>query len=87
MRKSYALIAIAAVSLLPAAALADRPPSAQERTAIERVLRANGFVNWDDIEFDDGRWEIDDARLRNGQKYDVKLAPRTLRIIRRVRDD
>lgn len=87
MRKSHVYIAIGAAVLLPAAALADRPPTPQERAAVERVLRANGFVSWDDIEFDDGRWEVDDARLRNGQKYDVKLAPGTYRIIRRTRDD
>ena len=93
MRKSITTILIAAaVGLVPAAAIAanvpDRQPTAEERAAIERVLTANGFVTWDDIEFDDGRrWEVDDARLANGQAYDVKLAPETLRITRRTRDD
>jgi hypothetical protein len=86
------LLAAASLGLVPVAALAantpDRLPTDAERAAIERVLQANGFVSWDDIEFDDGRrWEVDDARLANGEAYDVKLAPETLRITRRTRDD
>jgi hypothetical protein len=86
-----ALIA-AAMGLAPAAAIAanvpDRGPTAEERAAIERVLSANGFVAWDDIELDDGsRWEIDDAQLASGERFDLKLAPQTLRITRRTRDD
>ena len=85
-------IILAAIGLIPAAAIAanipDRLPTDAERAAIERVLRANGFVAWDDIELDDGRrWEVDDARLANGETYDLKLAPETLRITRRTRDD
>lgn len=68
MRKSVSMIIAAGLGLLPAAALAqgipDRPPSDQERAAIELVLSSNGLVSWDDIELDDGRrWEVDDARL------------------------
>lgn len=86
------LLAAASLGLVPVAALAanvpDRLPTDAERDAIERVLQANGFVSWDDIELDDGRrWEVDDARLANGEAYDVKLALETLRITRRTRDD
>lgn len=93
MRKLTPLLFLAPIALLPAAALAvdktpDRAPTAEERSAIERVLNANGFVSWDDIELDDGRrWEVDDARNAAGEAYDVKLAPDTLRITRRTRDD
>lgn len=87
MRKLHVVTAVATATLLPAAALADRPPNPRERAAAERALRTNGFVSWDSIELDDGRWEVDDARSRNGQKFDVKLAPGTYRIVRRVRDD
>lgn len=78
--------------LLPVAAMAasvhDRPPTESERAALERILAANGFASWDDIELDDGRrWEVDDARLANGETYDLKLALGTLRIVRRARDD
>lgn len=93
MKIGTKFLVAASVAILPVAAFAasnipDRPPTDAERAAIEKVLKANGFVSWDDIELDDGRrWEVDDARLANGQAYDVKLAPGTLRITRRTRDD
>lgn len=64
----------------------DRLPNESERAAIKLVLRGNGFVHWEEIELDDGQWEVDDARLRDGSTYDLKLAPETLRIVRRVRE-
>ncbi len=39
------------------AALADRPPNAQERSSIETALKAAGFNVWEEIENDDGKWE------------------------------
>lgn len=90
MKKVFAATAFTAVIALAASpALADRPPNDGERAALERVLRANGFASWDEIELDDDgpRWEIDDARTANGQRYDVKIDPRTLRIVRRERDN
>ncbi len=92
LRKFTPLLFLAPIAFLPAAALAakapDRAPTAEERTAIERVLTSNGFVRGDDIELDDGRrWEVDDARNAAGEAYDVKLAPESLRITRRTRDD
>lgn len=92
MRIRTPLLIAATIGLVPVAAWAastpDRAPTEAERAAIVRVLQANGFVAWDDIELDDGRrWEVDDARLANGETYDLKLAPDTLRITRRSRDD
>jgi hypothetical protein len=43
------------------------------KSEIEQVLRAQGFTKWDDIEFDDNRWEVDDAFAPEGRKYDLKL--------------
>lgn len=68
-------------------ALADRPPTAAERAAIEQVLRENGFQRWEEIEFDDGVWEVDDAVAVGGVEYDLKLDRQTYRIVRRERDD
>jgi hypothetical protein len=52
----------------------DRPPTAEERSQIEEVLRAEGFMRWDDIEWDDdGYWEVDDAVASDGREYDLKL--------------
>ena len=72
---------------LPAFADDDRPPTPQERAAIEAKLRAEGFVRWDDIDLDDGVWEVDDARRTDGREYDLKLRPGTLEIIRRDPED
>ena len=74
---------------LPTPALADRAPTAAERTAVERVLRQAGFVSWEEIELDDDgpHWEVDDARTRAGVRYDLKIDPRSMRIVKRERDD
>lgn len=69
-----------AVSLLVATtttALADRPPNAEERKAIEDVLTTAGYTSWEEIEFDDDDddrvWEVDDAIGPDGKEYDLKL--------------
>ena len=84
MRTLWTIAALG--SLLGAAtpAFADRAPTAVERTAIERVLRQAGFVSWEQIELDD---DGPRARTRAGVRYDVKIDPRTLRIVKRERDD
>lgn len=64
----------------------DRDPTPDERAAIEQVLRSNGYVAWDDIELDDGFWEVDDARTPDGQEFDLDLHPQTLQIVRRTPD-
>lgn len=84
MKKIMAAIALTgALALVATPAFADQAPNPQERAAVARVLRANGFVGWEQIELNDGgpRWEIDDAVSRDGKRYDVELDPRTLRIV------
>jgi len=90
--KALALtVAIGAGALIAAPALADRPPTDAERAEIERVLRAAGYVSWEEIELDDDGplWEVDDARTANRAegKFDIKIDPRTMRIVRRQHDD
>lgn len=65
-------------------ALADRPPSPDERGAIERLLRSNGYVSWEEVELDDDgpHWEVDDARAEDGRRFDIKIDPQTMRIVR-----
>jgi len=90
MKKTlHAGLLVAALGLLSSPALADRPPNAQERAAVEQALRANGFVAWEEIELDDDgpRWEVDDARANDGRRYDVEFDPRTMRIVRRSLDN
>ena len=85
MKKLIVPFAVAAATLGAATpALADRAPTAEERSAVERVLRDSGYASWEEIELDnDGpRWEVDDARAADGRRYDVKIDPQTLRIVR-----
>ena len=69
------------------AAAADRPPTPTEREAIETILKDAGFASWEEIEFDDGKWEVDDARTADGREYDLKLDPKTLKVVSRRADD
>jgi hypothetical protein len=81
-------LAVAAAALVATPALADRDATAAERATIEPVLKAAGFVSWEEIELDDDGplWEIDDARTVDGQKYDVKIDPTTMKIVRKNLD-
>src|SRR3546814_8665249 len=83
-RTAMLLALAAAFGATPA--LADRDANAEERAAIEKVLRAQGFVSWEEIELDDGRWEVDDARDAKGVEYDLKIDPKTLKIVRKEED-
>jgi hypothetical protein len=82
----FLLIGCLLTSAAPASA--DRPPNPRERAAIETVLRGQGFVSWEEIALDDDGplWEVDDARGPDGRRFDLKLDPRTMRIVRRERD-
>ncbi|MDP1908064.1 MAG: PepSY domain-containing protein [Hyphomicrobium sp.] len=79
--------ALALLGALSGPALADREPNAQERAAIEQVLRDQGFTQWGDIELDDGRWEVEDAVASDGAEYDLALEQTTFEIVKRDRDD
>jgi hypothetical protein len=68
------LAALALASSAAVAAADDRPPTPEERAQIEEVLRGEGFVRWDEIEWDDdGYWEVDDAIDGEGREWDLKL--------------
>ena len=79
------LVVAAAGMLAPGQVLADRPPSAEERSRIETMLRNEGFTRWGKIELDDEEdvWEIDDAHASDGHRYDLRLHPDTLAILTR----
>lgn len=81
-------IGLAAIlSLASSAALADdRPPTAEELSRIEATLRAEGYTSWEEIELDDGVFEVDDALHADGRKYDLDLDPRTFAIVKREPD-
>ncbi len=76
------------LALAPALALADdRPVTPEERRQIENSLREAGFTRWGEIEFDDGRFEVDDAVAADGRKYDLELSGADYSIVSRDRDD
>jgi hypothetical protein len=80
------LTLVAALSLVGGPAWADRPPTPEERDRIETQLRGLGFTSWEEIEWDDGYWEVDDAIGPDGVEYDLKLHPETLEIVEQERD-
>ena len=78
--------AIACLLLSAPAAHAGRDPTPEERARVETVLWGMGFARWDDIELEDGVWEIDDARSVDGKKYELRLHPETSEVIEREED-
>jgi hypothetical protein len=50
-------------------ALADRPLTEDERTKLVDALKAQGCTGGK-MEFDDGRFEVDDATCADGKTYD-----------------
>lgn len=84
MKQAVKLGAVLLLSTMATAAYADRYPTKGERASVASVLRAHGFVSWQEIEWDDGRWEVDDARHHSGRVYDLDIAGG--RIVRRERE-
>jgi hypothetical protein len=83
-----AIVALAIIVAAGSPALADdRKPSGEELSRIEAVLRQAGFTSWEDIEYDDGHWEVDDARAGDGRKYDLRLDGTEMQIVSRDEDD
>jgi hypothetical protein len=85
---SHWIVVVVLLAFVPETSLADRKPTPEERTVIERALRSKGYRAWADIEIEKrGRvWEVDGALDRNGRRYDLKIRADTLRIIKRKRD-
>ena len=77
------LLAVVFGSWLAAPAFADRQPTPRERAHIEAALLAQGFQRWEEIELDDGLWQVDEAVRFDGREYNLKLDPYTLAIIER----
>jgi hypothetical protein len=86
--RNLALFALIALTAAPAIAKKDpRPASPEQRVRIEAALKSQGFVRWAGIRTDDDGPEVDSAWDRQGRRFELKLHPRTLRVIRTERED
>lgn len=80
--KLVAAAAILAFAVPVGASADDRRPEGAELAAITDALVAQGYSSWDGIEWDDGMWEVDDAKLSDGREYDLEVDPNTLQVVR-----
>jgi hypothetical protein len=64
----------------------NRLASTEETSAIQEALRREGFQRSGPIRLDDGIWEVDDAIMADGSRYDLKLETGSLRILHRDRE-
>jgi hypothetical protein len=58
--------------LSTATALADRPVTQEESERLQAALREQG-CSGGKMEFDDGKFEVDDARCADGKTYDLEF--------------
>lgn len=79
-------IALAAgLAVLATAALADEKPSAAEAEKIKAALAALGCEGGEMEKESNGKFEIDDAKCKDGVEYDIKL-DKDFKLIRMDRD-
>jgi Peptidase propeptide and YPEB domain len=80
-----AVLALAAASASMARADDDddRRMRSGDLSQLESVLRDAGYTSWEEIEHEDGGFEVDDARGPDGRERDLGVDGRTFKI----RDD
>lgn len=74
-----------ALGLAAGSALADRPVTDQERTQLVAAMQAQGCTGGE-MEFDDGKFEVDDARCTDGKTYDLDFDA-SFKLIKKELDD
>lgn len=79
------LFAFAVTSLVTSPASADRPVTDEERAKLTALLKAEG-CSGGEMEFDDGKFEVDDARCADGHEWDFEF-DRDFRLIKKEQDD
>lgn len=82
------IAALAALTLGATTALADhdRPPTAEERVRIEKALEEMGYKSHGEIEIEGSRVEVDDVTDAQGDRYDLELDAKSLKLIRKERE-
>lgn len=83
MRRATPLFALMLLAGLGVAARADEKLPPDQQAKVESILKQEGFTKWEEIELDDGMIEVDDAIDTSGKKFDLKLDPNTLAIVKR----
>lgn len=68
------------------AAIADRPVTQQESERLQEVLKEQG-CSGGEMEFDDGKFEVDDARCADGKTYDLEFDSSFQLIKKRLEQD
>ena len=79
------LFALAVTALMTGPASADRPVTDEERAKLTALLEAEGCTGGE-MEFDDGKFEVDDARCADGREWDFEF-DRNFKLIKKDRDD
>jgi hypothetical protein len=64
---------VAAMIALPVHA--DEEAGPEDRARIAEALRAASYDSFEEVEFDDGVWEVDDAVGSDGREYDLDSIP------------
>lgn len=83
MRRLLPTLAFAA--LATTAAWADRPLTDPEREKLVAALKAEG-CSGGKMEFDDGKFEVDDAQCADGKEYDLDF-DLNFKLIKKKLDD
>ncbi|ATQ69062.1 MULTISPECIES: PepSY domain-containing protein [Methylosinus] len=66
------VLALGSVLMAAAPALADRPLTEEEKVKLQSAVSAQG-CSGGKLEFDDGHYEVDDAKCDDGKTYDLKF--------------
>jgi len=77
-------LAIAVFAALTGAVFAAPPP---DKAKVEAALKAQGFTSWESIVLDKGTWEVDEAIDASGKRFDLRIDPKTLKIISKEEED
>ena len=79
------LCALAVTSFMSSPVWADRPVTDEERVKLVALLQAEG-CSGGEMEFDDGKFEVDDARCADGREWDFEFS-RDFKLIKKDQDD
>lgn len=85
--RRIAMLALFTALAAPVLAKEPRPPSHEQRMQIEQALRAQGYVRWSGIRRDDDGPEVDSAWDAQGRRFELRLDPRTYKVVRVERED